>query len=261
MCGWKIGYNNIVVEVYDEFVKGRARTKLLAVVLSVQSDVEMLSIRAMEEYAKKNHISGEEAGEIFHQNHIFEKIMIQHEYLHQVSMEEVMEYVEQEIKKATHKLTVFHGTTRRFKQIDLKKSHNRRDFGMGFYTTILEKQAKEWAYRLSLRERSDKYYVYQYIFEEKESIKVKRFDSLSKEWLEFIRKNRVEGGIQHGYDVVVGPVADDKTMETIQLYIADILTADEAVERLRYNQVNNQISFHTQKALDCLSFVRRNVYE
>ena len=132
---------------------------------------------------------------------------------------------------------------------------------MGFYTTILEKQAKEWAYRLSLRERSDKYYVYQYIFEEKESIKLKRFDSLSKEWLEFIRKNRVEGGIQHGYDVVVGPVADDKTMETIQLYIADILTADEAVERLRYNQVNNQISFHSQKALDCLSFVRRNVYE
>ena len=75
MCGWKIGYNNIVVEVYDEFVKGRARTKLLAAVLSVQSDVEMLSIRTMEEYAKKNHISGEEAGEIFHQNHIFEKSM------------------------------------------------------------------------------------------------------------------------------------------------------------------------------------------
>lgn len=229
--------------------------------MSVQSDIEILSIRAMEEYAKKNHISGDETSEIFHQNHIFEKMMIQHEYLHQVSMEEVMEYVEQEIGKDMHRLTVFHGTIKRFEQIDLKKSHNRRDFGMGFYTTILKNQAKEWAYRLSLREKAEKYYVYQYTFEEKEEVKVKRFDYLSKEWLEFIRKNRVEGGVQHEYDVVIGPVADDKTMETIQLYIADILTADEAVERLRYNQVNNQISFHSQKALDCLRLVRRNVYE
>ena len=71
----------------------------------------------------------------------------------------------------------------------------------------------------------------------------------------------MEGGIQHHYDVVIGPVADDRTMETIQLYISDILTADEAVERLRYNQVNNQVSFHSQKALGCLHFVRRNAYE
>lgn len=115
--------------------------------------------------------------------------------------------------------------------------------------------------RLSLREKSEIYYVYQYTFHETETLKIKRFDSLSKEWLEFIRKNRVEGGIQHHYDVVIGPVADDRTMETIQLYISDVLTADEAVERLRYNQVNNQVSFHSQKALDCLRFVRRNVYE
>lgn len=229
--------------------------------MSVQSDVEMLSIRAMEEYADKNHLSGDEAIAVFHQNHIFETILIQHEYLHQVSWEEVMEFVEQELRKDTHELAVFHGTTKRFEQIDLHKSHNRRDFGMGFYTTVLENQAKEWAYRLGLREKSEVYYVYQYTFHETETLKIKRFDSLSKEWLEFIRKNRVEGGIQHHYDVVIGPVADDRTMETIQLYISDILTADEAVERLRYNQVNNQVSFHSQKALDCLHFVRRNAYE
>ena len=65
----------------------------------------------------------------------------------------------------------------------------------------------------------------------------------------------------HNYDVVIGPVADDNTMETVQLYISGILTADEAVERLRYNHVNNQVSFHTEKALKCLSFVRRMSYE
>lgn len=229
--------------------------------MSIQADTEMISIKAMEMYAKKNHISGEEVIELFHQYQIFEKIMIQHEYLHQVSFEEVMEYVEKVIREDSHKLAVFHGTTKRFDMIDLKKSHNRRDFGMGFYTTILESQAKEWAFRLSQREKSNIYYVYQYIFNENEQLKIRRFDNLNKEWLEFIKQNRSEGGLTHNFDIVIGPVADDNTMETIQLYIANILSADEAVERLRYNKVNNQISFHTEKALESLSFVRRIAYE
>lgn len=53
---------------------------------------------------------------------------------------------------------------------------------------------------------------------------------------------------------------DDNTMETVQLYIANILTVQEAVERLRYNNVNNQVSFHTLKALQYLTLVRRNSY-
>lgn len=229
--------------------------------MSIQSDIEMLSIRAMEAYASKNHISGDKAIDIFHKYQIFEKIMVQHEYLHQVSFEEVLEFVEQMISEDSHNLTVFHGTTKKFEQIDLRKSHNRRDFGMGFYTTVLENQAKEWAYRLSLREKENRYYVYQYTFVESEELAIKRFDGLNQEWLEFIKKNRSLGGLQHNYDVVIGPVADDNTMETVQLYISGILNANEAVERLRYNKVNNQISFHTPKALKSLSIVRRVAYE
>lgn len=66
--------------------------------------------------------------------------------------------------------------------------------------------------------------------------------------------------MQHDYDVVIGPVTDDNTMETVQLYIANILTAAEAVERLRYNKVNNQVSFHAEKALQYLQLVRRSSY-
>lgn len=229
--------------------------------MSRQSDIEMLSIQAMEAYAKKNHMSGEETIDIFHRYQVFEKIMVQHEYLHQISFDEVMEYVEQVILEDIHKLLVFHGTTKKFDKVDLKKSHNRRDFGMGFYTTILETQAKEWAYRLSLREKTAKYYVYHFTFEENEQLVIKRFDGLNREWLEFVKENRSKGGLQHNYDVVIGPVADDNTMETVQLYISGILTADEAVERLRYNHVNNQVSFHTEKALESLDFVRRVSYE
>ena len=132
---------------------------------------------------------------------------------------------------------------------------------MGFYTTILENQAKEWAYRLSLREKTAKYYVNQYSFDENKGLLMKRFDGLTEEWLEFVKDNRSKGGVQHNYDVVIGPVADDNTMETVQLYIAGILNAGEAVERLRYNHVNNQVSFHTDKAIQYLDFVRRECYE
>lgn len=229
--------------------------------MSIQSDTEMLSVTAVEQYATQNHMVVEDVYELFHRHQVFEKIILQHEYLHQISMDEVMEFIYKEIQDDQHELILFHGTDVDFTEIHLDKSHNKRDFGTGFYTTILEEQAQEWAYRLSLRNRSRTYYVMKFLFAENEGLKIKRFDSLSKEWLEFIKENRSEGGLQHDYDVVIGPVADDNTMETVQLYIAGIFNADEAVNRLRYNKVNNQISFHTKKALEYLRFVGRKQYE
>lgn len=228
--------------------------------MSIQTDCEMLSVEVMEAYAEKYNLSGNNVAELFHKNQVFEKMLIQHEYLHQISFEEVMEFVEKVIVDDSRELVVYHGTCAEFEKIDLNKSHNRRDFGKGFYTTILQSQSKEWAYRLSLREKKNDYYVYEFLFEEVSVLKVKRFDRLDEEWLEFIKANRSKGGLQHDYDVVIGPVADDNTMETVQLYIANILTAPEAVERLQYNNVNNQVSFHTEKALQYLKPVRRISY-
>ena len=219
--------------------------------MSVQTDCEMLCIEVMEAYAEKYDLTGNEVAELFHKNQVFEKMLIQHEYLHQISFEEVMEYVEKVIAEDSRELVVYHGTCSDFDKIDLKKSHNRRDFGS---------QSKEWAYRLSLREKKNRYYVYEFVFQEVDALRVKRFDTLNEEWLEFIKLNRSKGGLQHEYDVVIGPGADDNTMETVQLYIANILTAKEAVERLRYSKVNNQVSFHTEKALEYLKPVRRISY-
>lgn len=229
--------------------------------MSIQSDIEMLSVRAMEIYAKRYGVSGEKIVDLFHDHQVFEKMLIQYEYLHQIDFGEVVEYIEKIIKESARELVVYHGSCYDFGKVDLSKSHNRRDFGKGFYTTILETQSKEWAYRLSLREKRREYFVYEYLFAESDTLKVMRFDTLSREWLEFVKENRSKGGLQHDYDVVIGPVADDQTMETVQLYIADVLKADEAVERLKYNKPNNQVSFHTEKALKCLKFIGRKTYE
>lgn len=74
--------------------------------MSVQTDCEMLSIQAMEAYARKYHVSGNDVVELFHENQVFEKMMIQHEYLHQISFEEVLEYVEKIIMEAAMNLKI-----------------------------------------------------------------------------------------------------------------------------------------------------------
>ena len=103
--------------------------------MSIQSDVEMLSLQAVENYARRNNISTKDTYELFHKHQVFEKIMLQHEYLHQVSDDEIMEYIDKVVEEDAHQLIVFHGTTKMFDKIDLSKSHNRRDFGRGFYIT------------------------------------------------------------------------------------------------------------------------------
>lgn len=65
--------------------------------------------------------------------------------------------------------------------------------------------------------------------------------------------------VQHDFDVVIGPVADDNTMQTVQLYLLGTINAAEAVERLKYNDVNNQVSFHTEKAIEKLVLLNRSV--
>ena len=46
-------------------------------------------------------------------------------------------------------------------------------------------------------------------------------------------------------------------METVQLYMSGILKSHEAVDRLRYSKINNQVSFHTPRALEYLYFEYR----
>lgn len=228
--------------------------------MSIQTDCELLMIMAIESYAKKHGMTTELVARLFKDKQIYEKITVQHEYLHQVSFDEVEEFIEKEVNENSDELIVYHGTCSEFEKIDLSKSHNKRDFGKGFYTTLLENQSKEWGYRLSLREKKDRYYTYVYQFVITPDLKIKRFDSLNEEWLEFIKENRIKGDICHSYDVVIGAVADDNTMETVQLYISGILTAEEAISRLRYFKANNQISFHTSNAVSHLKLIRRDEY-
>ena len=51
-----------------------------------------------------------EVNKVFHEHQVFEKIILQHEYLHQISFEEVKEFVERITTETTDELILFHGT-------------------------------------------------------------------------------------------------------------------------------------------------------
>ena len=159
------------------------------------------------------------------------------------------------------RLILYHGSNQNFDTVDLSKSKDNRDFGKGFYTTTLRDQAEDWARVLFDRYKGDGIFVYEMELAHTKDLAVKCYDGLSEEWLLMVQKNRTTGGIQHNFDIVKGPVANDKTARTIALYIAGIINAYEAMERLKINKVNNQVSIHTPAALSNLKILRKHHYE
>jgi hypothetical protein len=157
-------------------------------------------------------------------------------------------------------MKLYHGTNCDFSTIDLSKSKDKRDFGKGFYLTTLQNQAKDWAETLYDRYGGDGIFVYEYDFTVKDDLNIKQFDGLSEEWLHFIRDNRVKDGTQHHFDVVKGAVANDKTNRTLALFVEGIYTAKMALRKLRYNKLNDQVSVHTERALNCLTLINKTIY-
>ena len=151
-------------------------------------------------------------------------------------------------------MLLYHGTNTRFKEIDLARSKDKRDFGKGFYLTTIFEQAERWAKNQFIRYGGDGSFVKIYEYTPNPDLKILSFDSMNKEWLEFVKDNRIKGGIAHDYDIVCGPVANDNTMRTIALYISGVYNADQALEKLAFFKVNDQVSFHTKKALSSLKW-------
>ena len=155
------------------------------------------------------------------------------------------------------KLRLYHGSNIAFTEVDLSKSRDKRDFGRGFYMTTFQEQAEQWAKTLHYRYGGDGIFLYTFEFALTAEINVKVFDSLTLDWLELVKENRVNGGISHNFDAVIGPVANDNIMPTIALYVDGTLRAETALVELAYFKPNDQVSIHTARALKVLTLIER----
>lgn len=144
------------------------------------------------------------------------------------------------------KMTVFHGGYEAIPRPEIRIGRNTKDFGPGFYCTIIKEQAQRWA------RRYDTKIVSIYDVRLDMGLKIKDFQEMSEEWLDYIIACR--GGKEHDYDIVIGAMANDQIYNYISDYIEGIITREQFWSLAKFKYPTHQINFCTNAALKCLEY-------
>lgn len=155
-------------------------------------------------------------------------------------------------------IKLYHGSTVAVRKPSLRPGRPNADFGKGFYTTSVKEQAVRWAHIRQEREYAPRAVVSVYEFDESlldnADLNIRRFTGADEPWLLFVtdcRKSR-----PHDYDLVQGPVANDKVFTTVNLFESGVLSAEAAILQLKAYKTYDQLSFHTPRVIGTLKFVK-----
>jgi len=152
-------------------------------------------------------------------------------------------------------MKLFHGGYVKIDVIDLTKAKPYKDFGRAFYLTRFYTQAKVWADRLG-REHDTNGVISEFEFDEyayeDDSLKVLLFAQYDERWLDFVVLNRSNRKQMHDYDIVEGPVADDKVQTRINDYLSGEISKSDFLEELKWHEETHQIGFCTIASLQFL---------
>ena len=164
-------------------------------------------------------------------------------------------------------MILYHGTSEVIAKIDFEKCRLRTDFGKGFYISSKLGTARDWAVGkagFSGVPVVMRYELSNNIFND-DTISYQKFDTPSKEWLDFIRDNRRRDirksnspEPRHSFDIVSGPIANDKVADVVDLYCKGKIDADEAIKRTKALPSVFQLSLHTPQALTYISSVQHS---
>ncbi|MDR0874243.1 MAG: DUF3990 domain-containing protein [Prevotellaceae bacterium] len=152
-------------------------------------------------------------------------------------------------------MQVYHGSYTPIEDIDLSKCQLNKDFGQGFYVTKYRAQAESWA-EISGKNHDNEGFVTEFTYYDtaftENLYKVKHFEAYNDEWLDFVIMNRnpFSPNPAHDYDIVEGPVVDDKVQRRITRYLDGEMTREEFFRQLtKYPEPTHQICFCTQRSL------------
>lgn len=145
------------------------------------------------------------------------------------------------------KMTVYHGSYTTIETPSIIKGKNTKDFGTGFYCTVIREQAERWA------RRYDHGIVNTYTVRIDTRLKILEFKEMTEEWLDFIID--CLHGKPHDHDIVIGAMANDQIYNFIADYIDGIITREQFWVLAKFKYPNHQINFCTPAALKCLEFV------
>ncbi|MDR2813293.1 MAG: DUF3990 domain-containing protein [Prevotellaceae bacterium] len=154
-------------------------------------------------------------------------------------------------------MKLYHGSNTQIKEVNLERCLPYRDFGKGFYVTSVREHAEQRAKNKSNSDNSE-FVVTTFDFDEAAltngTLSVKSFDAPSVEWVEFVMRNRNSDIPQpaHTYDIVEGPVANDKMYVQFSLYEHGFISMEEALRRITYREATHQLAFCTAAAVGLL---------
>lgn len=154
-------------------------------------------------------------------------------------------------------MKLYHGSNVEVRNPKILESDIKLDFGTGFYLTTSYEQAEKWAVLTAKRRNYGKPFisVFEYDEESVNELSVLKFQNADEKWLRFVSANRKNLSEKNDYDVVIGPVANDRTMPVISLFFEGVYTEEETVKRLLPQKLKDQIVFKTEKSLQYLKFV------
>ena len=156
-------------------------------------------------------------------------------------------------------MKLYHGSYVDIKEIDFSMSFPNKDFGKGFYLSDNYDQALQIA-KFKSEALNVQPVVNVYEFDEEiltcpELLAVKVFNEYSEDWAEFVLKNRTSanGESIHNYDIVYGPIANDRVGLQIRKLIEHDITFERFIENLKYMKgITFQYFFGTKKSLNYL---------
>lgn len=152
-------------------------------------------------------------------------------------------------------MILYHGSNVAVKQVDLARCKPDKDFGRGFYLTDILQQAEQMALRRTRIMDAGTPVISRFEFDEAllaaDDLNVKIFERPSEEWSLFVLRNRETSatGFKHGYDIVIGPVADDGVVYQLERYTHGIITLEKLTEELTFRNLNRQYYFGTKRAI------------
>lgn len=152
-------------------------------------------------------------------------------------------------------MILYHGSNIAIETIDLSKSKPNKDFGRGFYLSENETQAKEMAnFKSTLLGGYP--VVSRFEFDDtimnSSGLRIKVFNDYSEEWADFVFANR-EGLNVEQYDIVYGPIANDKVGLQIRKLKDGSIDKTEFLNRLKFMKgITYQFFFGSEAAIQHL---------
>ena len=152
-------------------------------------------------------------------------------------------------------MKLYHSSNMIVEYPDTQHSRKYLDFGCGFYLTSIYDQAVRYAQRFKRRKQQAWLNTYEFTISDESQWNILRFDTYDSRWLDFVAQCR-DGNDIGDYDMIIGGIANDRVILTLDRYFANEISQEEALGLLKFEKPNVQYCIRSEKMLrECLTYL------